>query len=142
MTGHEKIKNLIVELWQKKRKAVLCVLLVEALLLFMGILGLFGKNRVYEFGTEAMQGNFGSPVEETGGYRVTEADGARGNLVDFTGLALPKGVYKAVTGHLPSGGACGIWRRGEPVSNRAYHFGNKCLKQDVSFLGNYRFPCF
>ena len=94
MTGHEKIKNLIVELWQKKRKAVLCVLLVEALLLFMGILGLFGKNRVYEFGTEAMQGNFGSPVEETGGYRVTEADGARGNLVDFTGLALPKGVYK------------------------------------------------
>lgn len=94
MTGHEKIKNLIVELWQKKRKAVLCVLLAEALLLFMGILGLFGKNRVYEFGTEAMQGNFGSPVEETGGYRVTEVDGARGNLVDFTGLALPKGVYK------------------------------------------------
>ena len=45
MTGHEKIKNLIVELWQKKRKAVLCVLLVEALLLFMGILGLFWKKQ-------------------------------------------------------------------------------------------------
>lgn len=67
---------------------------IEVLLLLLCISGLFGKNAVYEYGVEQMTANFGVYDEGQGGYAADAAAGQTGNLVDFSNIALPKGVYR------------------------------------------------
>lgn len=76
-----------------KNRFFLISLAVEAVLLLWGIMGLFGKDAVYEYGVEDMRANFGTYSEELGGYYVDASYGQKGNLVDFCEIALPKGVY-------------------------------------------------
>ncbi len=61
-----------------KRKSFRILFAIEAVLLVLGIFGLFGKNAVYEYPDVWAQGQ----------------EGVSGNLVDFTGIALPKGTYR------------------------------------------------
>ena len=76
-----------------KKRSFRVLLAIELMLLVFGVMGLFGKTAVYEYGLENMRGNFGTYDEAAGGYRVTQADGIQGNLVDFCDIVLPKGVY-------------------------------------------------
>ena len=85
----EKIKALHIG----KKRSFRVLLAIELMLLVLGVMGLFGKTAVYEYGLENMRGNFGTYDEAAGGYRVTQADGIQGNLVDFCDIVLPKGVY-------------------------------------------------
>lgn len=75
------------------RKTFRIMLLVETVLVLMGIAGLFGKDAVYEYGLEAARVNFGTFSEEQGGIYADHLD-QKGNLVDFVGIALPKGTYQ------------------------------------------------
>ena len=84
----------IKELHMVRRRSFLILLLAEALLLLLGVIGLFGKNDVYEFGPEDMTVNFGSYEEEYGGVYVDGQRGMAGNMVDFAHISLPKGVYR------------------------------------------------
>ena len=80
-------------LYMLKQKTFLVILAIEAILLLMSITGLFGKDAVYEFGTEYMRVNFGILKEETGMVFVDSQSGMTGNAVDFAPIALPRGVY-------------------------------------------------
>lgn len=86
----KKIKQL--ELYRQRPFWVLAG--IEILLLLLCISGLFGKNAVYEYGVEQMTANFGVYDEGQGGYVADAAAGQTGNLVDFSNIALPKGVYR------------------------------------------------
>lgn len=77
----------------KNRRSFWVLLLVEILLLLAGVPGLFGKDRVYEYGPENMQIHFGAWDEETGSCRVEDGTGQAGNMVDFVNISLPRGVY-------------------------------------------------
>lgn len=76
-----------------KKRFFLISLAIQAVLLLWGIVGLFGKDAVYEYGVEDMRANFGTYSEELGGYYVDASYGQKGNLVDFCEIALPRGVY-------------------------------------------------
>lgn len=76
-----------------RRKTFRMILVIEAILLLIGIVGLFGKDAVYEFGAEYMRVNFGVWEEETGVVSVDAQSGMTGNAVDFVPIALPRGVY-------------------------------------------------
>lgn len=89
MNFRTKLKNL--ELY--KNRFFLISLAVQVALLLWGIIGLFGKDAVYEYGVEDMSANFGTYSEEMGGYYVDASSGQMGNLVDFCEIALPKGIY-------------------------------------------------
>lgn len=89
MELREKIKALHIE----KKKSFRLILGIEIFLIVLGVIGLFGKSAVYDFGLESMHANFGIYDEEAGGYAVQEKDGQRGNLVDFCDISLPRGVY-------------------------------------------------
>lgn len=67
----KKIKAL--DLWKNRKFQV--VLCIEIFLIIIGVIGLFGKNDVYNFGEE---------------YAHIGADGVS---VEYSGIALPKGVY-------------------------------------------------
>lgn len=58
-----------------RRKSFRILLMAEIILIAAGIPGMFGKNRVYEFGTENMVVNFGTLDEETGSCFVDESFG-------------------------------------------------------------------
>ena len=88
------LKEKIFALHIEKKKSFRMILIVELLALLLGIAGLFGKDAVYEFGTERMRANFGTYDEALGGYTVSETDGQRGNLVDFCDISLPRGTYE------------------------------------------------
>lgn len=77
-----------------KKRSFLILLAAEAVLLLIGIAGLFGRNAVYEYGPDNMKANFGSFREESGGYGVEAGEAEAGNLVDFGGITLPNGVYR------------------------------------------------
>lgn len=89
MSLREKVKALHIE----KKRSFRIVLALELLLLLAGIPGLFGKNRVYEYGAEHMRGNFGVYREDLGGWYVDETMAQTGNPVDFVNISLPRGVY-------------------------------------------------
>lgn len=89
MNFRTKLKNL--ELYKSRFFKI--SLAVQIVLLVCGIVSLFGKNEVYEYGVEHMRANFGTYSEELGGYYADAAMGQKGNLVDFCEIALPKGVY-------------------------------------------------
>ncbi|GFI65926.1 hypothetical protein IMSAG185_01532 [Lachnospiraceae bacterium] len=59
------LKEKLRELHLKKRKSFRILLLMELLLIFAGVPGLFGKNQVYEYGRENMLIHFGSWNQET-----------------------------------------------------------------------------
>ncbi len=77
----------------KKRPSYRVVLGIEALLLILCVTGLFGKNRVYEYGAEHRTVRFGTDCGQDGIY-VDASQGQIGNVVDFEGITLPKGVYR------------------------------------------------
>lgn len=70
------------------------LILIEIFLLLAGIVGLFGKNAVYEYGPEHMTVNYGVYMEEYDGVYVDEQSGAEGTAVDFADIALPRGTYR------------------------------------------------
>ena len=76
-----------------KRKSFRIMITAEIILILAGIPGLFGKNRVYEYGTENMCVNFGKMNQENGSCYVTEETGQTGDMVDFVDISLPRGVY-------------------------------------------------
>lgn len=76
-----------------KKKIFRILLIIECIALLMGIAGLFGKDAVYEYGADDMTINFGSYSEEHGGAH-TENSGERDSMVDFRGIALPRGTYR------------------------------------------------
>ena len=75
-----------------KRKSFRIMITAEIILILAGIPGLFGKNRVYEYGTENMCVNFGKMNQENGSCYVTEETGQTGDMVDFVDISLPRGV--------------------------------------------------
>ena len=83
----------MVDMHIEKHRRFRILLIMEVLLLFIGAVGLFGKNEVYEYGYESMSCNFGTYSEEYEGYAADGQDGITGNMVDFVGIALPKGTY-------------------------------------------------
>ena len=87
------MKEKLRELHLKKRKSFRILLLMELLLIFAGVPGLFGKNQVYEYGRENMLIHFGSWNQETGSCQVEESSGQKGNMADFEDISLPRGVY-------------------------------------------------
>lgn len=76
-----------------KRGVFRVLLMIEAVLFLTGFIGLFGKNAVYEYDMDDMKANFGTPLEEGGGYSVKSGEAGAGNLVDFGGVSLPNGTY-------------------------------------------------
>lgn len=89
MSNYARIKALQVG----KKKSFRILLLIECILLLVGVVGLFGKDAVYEYGRESMEIHFGEYSEEHGGVH-TENSGERGSMVDFRGIALPAGTYQ------------------------------------------------
>ena len=84
----------IADMHIEKHRRFRILLIMEILLLFIGAVGLFGKNEVYEYGYESMSCNFGTYSEEYKGYVADGQDGITGNMVDFAGIVLPKGTYR------------------------------------------------
>lgn len=79
------------KLW--KNKFYIALFIIELLIVVWSIYGLFGKNRVYEYGVENATVYFGEYSETEGGYRVDANAGMTGNMLEFgTGL-LPEGHY-------------------------------------------------
>ena len=90
MSNYAKIRSL--HLFSRKKFRILIV--IEAVLVMLGIWGLFGKDAIYEYGLDAASCNFGTYSQELGGIAVYGTEEERGNLVDFTGLVLPRGTYR------------------------------------------------
>ncbi len=84
-----KVKEL--KLW--KQRAFRFMLGAEAALLMAGILNLFGKDAVYEYGIGSIQANRGTYLEEAGGVCI-EGGGTEDNLIEFSGIVLPRGTYR------------------------------------------------
>lgn len=76
-----------------KKKVFLICLSIELALLIAGIIGLFGKNNIYEYDVEDMTSNFGTYSEQQGGIVTDGSDGDVGEMVSFTGFVLPRGTY-------------------------------------------------
>lgn len=70
------------------------LLIIEIFILLVGIVGLFGKDAVYEYGPEYMTINYGVYMEEYGGVYVDEQSGTEGIVVDFADIVLPRGTYR------------------------------------------------
>lgn len=86
----KKIKEL--KLW--KRKSFLIMAAAELLLIILAVMGLFGKNAVYEYGPENMTAGVGIYDPETGSYRADAQAGQQGDLVVFRNIAIPAGTYE------------------------------------------------
>lgn len=78
----------------KKKEFRIC-LIIELIVLIAGVIGLFGKNNVYEYGAEEMLSNFGAYSEQQGGIVTDGSDGIIGEMVNFSGFVLPRGTYRA-----------------------------------------------
>ena len=70
---------------QKKRSFWLLAVL-EAVLLLTGILGLFGRDAVYEYGQEDMQADYGNKIDASLGQT--------GVVMSFPDVSLPRGTYQ------------------------------------------------
>ncbi|MCM1232172.1 MAG: 6-pyruvoyl-tetrahydropterin synthase-related protein [Ruminococcus flavefaciens] len=69
------------------------LLVVEACLLLLAMITLFGKNNLYEYGLEDMTVHFGNYSEQPDGIYVDAESGMTGNAVDFENIVLKPGVY-------------------------------------------------
>lgn len=84
-----KVKEL--KLW--KQRVFQFMLGAEAVLLMVGILNLFGKDAVYEYGIGSIQANRGTYREDLGGVCV-EGGGTEDNVIECRGITLPRGTYR------------------------------------------------
>lgn len=86
------------ELSPRKNKIWLVMLIAELVLLLIGIVGLFGKNAVYEYDASDMTAHFGSWLESDGGYTAAEGDSPAEEtdayFLDSEPISLPAGVYE------------------------------------------------
>lgn len=87
MNNFEKIKALHLE----KRKSFQILLAVELFILIVGIVGLFGKKAVYEYGVGEISGHAGSFFVDSDAAVMNS--GAEGEI-RFTGIVLPRGTYR------------------------------------------------
>lgn len=89
MENYSKIKELHIG----KKKGFRVLLAVELLMLLLGLAGLFGEKKVYEYRVEDAVQLFGAYSEErgivAGGQNAQE-----GSMVDFTGISLSPGTYR------------------------------------------------
>ena len=85
--------NKIKALHLLKQKWFIILLAAQCLLLMLGIMNLFGKNNVYQLGTDSISNDFGKYDEINGGYFTDGSDGQSGNMVSFENITLPKGIY-------------------------------------------------
>ncbi|MBQ4536971.1 MAG: hypothetical protein II994_05075 [Lachnospiraceae bacterium] len=76
------------------RRRIKLLLLVEAVVLLLCVIGLFGKNEIYEYGMDRMTIRFGNVDEENGSVSADPSLGQVGNMVDFEGISLPAGLYR------------------------------------------------
>lgn len=89
MNNYSKIKSL--HIGQKKSFRVLIV--IELLMLLLGIVGLFGEKKIYEYSIEDAVCLFGTYSEKVS--IVTDGQNAQeGNMVSFEGIALSPGTYR------------------------------------------------
>ena len=74
-----------------KRKGFRILAALECVLFLLGIAGLFGKNRIYEYSADDMTIWFGTEIEsdEEVWAGVPEENGMEGNMVDFESISLP-----------------------------------------------------
>lgn len=86
------MRKKIAELRLGKRKAFRILLMIELVLLAIGVAGLFGKNRVYEYGPESMRVHFGA-LQEDGSCSAEGASGTGGIMAEYADISLPRGVY-------------------------------------------------
>ncbi|MCM1303489.1 MAG: YfhO family protein [Lachnospiraceae bacterium] len=84
----------IIQLHVEKKKSFRIILMMEFLLMALGIVGLFGKNAVYEYGLSDMTTAFGEYSEESGSIYADGAVAFTDNLADFTDISLPRGTYR------------------------------------------------
>lgn len=89
MINYGRIKAL--QLGRKKEFRLL--LAVEIIILIISIAGLFGKNKIYEYGVDQINCNIGTYSETYQGYLADDTMGAVGSVGDFTQITLPKGTY-------------------------------------------------
>ena len=79
-----------------KRKGFRILAVLECVLFLLGIAGLFGKNRIYEYSVDDMTIRFGTEIEadEEIWAGVLDGNGMEGNMVDFESIALTAGSYR------------------------------------------------
>ena len=82
------------ELQIYKKKVFWMINGLGALLLAFGIAGLFGRDRMYEFGPDQALIKLGEYSRELGGVSSAPAGGQTGDLAVFEGISLPAGVYR------------------------------------------------
>ena len=87
------MKEKISELHLHKQKSFRVLIVIELILLLGGVPGLFGKNRVYEYGVENMHAAPGILERENGICYADESAGEMESMVDFVDISLPRGVY-------------------------------------------------
>lgn len=84
--------SLLAEMKKERRFQIL--LAAELLLVVFCVMGLFGRDGVYEYGINDMTVRYGTYSEQAGGVYTDVSGGRTGNMVDFENIALPRGVYR------------------------------------------------
>ncbi len=77
-----------------KKRSFRILFLIEVILLLISIVGLFGKNAVYEYGIDDMSVNYGTYDDNFMGIYADSQSGNSGYMVEFTGISLPHGTYR------------------------------------------------
>lgn len=83
----------IIQLHAEKKKSFRIILGIELLFVVLGIIGLFGKNAVYEYDI-SMGTGFGVYSAEYEGMYVDSSMGVSGDWMEFAGISLPRGTYR------------------------------------------------
>ncbi len=89
MENYSKVKELHIG----RRRSFRILLAVELLLLILGIAGLFGERKVYEYRVEDAVLLLGAYSEELGAVTCGQ-DAPEGSMVEFTEISLPAGTYQ------------------------------------------------
>lgn len=76
-----------------RKKSFLILLAVELLLILLAVIGLFGKNAVYEYSVD-MAEMTGAYDPETGDCVANPEAGQQGDLAVFRNISLPAGTYE------------------------------------------------
>ena len=106
---------------------------LEIIGVIVGIVCLFGKNTVYEYGFGEMTVNFGVYSEAYGGVYVDSGSGMQGNMVDFKNISLPAGVYQVELHYatdVDGRQACGV--TDDTLNNRSFRTNGTLLFSGLS----------